>query len=433
MQVTRIDDAQALRGTEALRLQRRSACRASTHPPAQNFSVGLSHFLPGGGCEMDATPLEKVYVVHRRRGHDRHRGGRGDARRGTTRSTSAPNEARSIENRTNMPASMIVVMPYPPGGAMTTGPSLFDVSGKSALVTGATGAFGKMAAQTLADAGAKLTLAGGGADALDQLGSELRERGAAVETVPRRADTEADAEAMVETAVSSHGGIDLVVTAAGVNKVALATEQSPEDWQTVMDANAKGTWLVCRAAGRRMIDAGTRGKFVLVSSTRSDLGHPAGYTAYCASKAAVNLTRSARLRVGEARHQRQRDRADRVPVAADRVDVRRRRDQAQTVRAGFLTRIPLGRLGEPEDFVGALLYFLLARLATSAPARSCTSTAATRRGDGQDRRCRRRPDGARDRPGVRGGRPFGRDHGSQCRRARHRARAGAPESRARGR
>jgi NAD(P)-dependent dehydrogenase (short-subunit alcohol dehydrogenase family) len=239
-----------------------------------------------------------------------------------------------------------------------TAADLFNVAGKSALITGATGAFGKMAVETLADAGAKVTLAAGGAEALEQLGSELRDRGVAVETVPRRAETEEDAEAMVETAVAAHGGIDLVVTAAGVNKVGLATEQSPEDWQSVLDANAKGTWLVCRAAGRRMIDAGTRGKFVLVSSTRSDLGHPAGYTAYCASKAAVNLTTKA-LACEWGKHG--------INVNAIAPTVFRSPltewmfgddEQAKNVRAGFLTRIPLGRLGEPEDFAGALLYFL---------------------------------------------------------------------------
>jgi NAD(P)-dependent dehydrogenase (short-subunit alcohol dehydrogenase family) len=163
---------------------------------------------------------------------------------------------------------------------------------------------------------------------------------------------------MVEAAIATHGSIDLVVTAAGVNKVGLATEQSPEDWESVIDANAKGTWLVCRAAGRRMIDAGTHGKFVLVSSTRSELGHPAGYTAYCASKAAVNLTTKA-LACEWGQHG--------INVNAIAPTVFRSPltewmfgsdERAQAVRAGFLTRIPLGRLGEPEDFAGALLYFL---------------------------------------------------------------------------
>ncbi len=241
---------------------------------------------------------------------------------------------------------------------MTSARSLFDVSGKSALITGATGAFGQMAARTLGEAGANLTLAAGTADALEALGSELRDRGAAVEIVARRAEDEAAAEEMVERAVSTYGGIDLVVTAAGINKIGLATEQPVEDWQSVLDANVKGTWLVCRAAGRRMIATGTRGKFALVSSTRSDLGHPAGYTAYCASKAAVNLlTKTLACEWG----------AHEINVNAIAPTVFRSPltewmfgddERAQTVRAGFLTRIPLGRLGEPDDFAGALLYFL---------------------------------------------------------------------------
>jgi NAD(P)-dependent dehydrogenase (short-subunit alcohol dehydrogenase family) len=106
-----------------------------------------------------------------------------------------------------------------------------------------------------------------------------------------------------------------------------------------------------------MIGSGTRGKVVLVSSTRSDLGHPAGYTAYCASKAATNLITQA-LACEWGKHG--------INVNAIAPTVFRSPltewmfgddEHAQTVRAGFLTRIPLGRLGEPEDFAGALLYF----------------------------------------------------------------------------
>lgn len=241
---------------------------------------------------------------------------------------------------------------------MSTAQQLFDVSGKSALITGATGAFGAMAARTLAAGGARLTLSAGTADALAALESELREAGADVQAVSRRPETEADAEAMVEAAAAAYGGIDLVVTAAGINKVGLAVEQSVEDWESVIDANARGTWLVCRAAGRRMIEAGTPGKFVLVSSTRSELGHPAGYTAYCASKAAVNLITKA-LACEWGKHG--------INVNAIAPTVFRSPltewmfgddENAVAVRSGFLTRIPLGRLGEAEDFAGALLYFL---------------------------------------------------------------------------
>jgi quercetin dioxygenase-like cupin family protein len=113
MQVTRLGEAKPYEAPKhfdctALRLQGWDASDAT------NFSVGLSHFLPGGGCELDATPLEKVYVVTE--GEVTVITENGEATLGPYDSIYlAPNEARSIENRTNRPASMIVVMPYPPG------------------------------------------------------------------------------------------------------------------------------------------------------------------------------------------------------------------------------------------------------------------------------------------------------------------------------
>ncbi len=81
---------------------------------AENFWVGLSHFLPGGGAEMDATPLEKVYVIVK--GEVTVTTEAGDITLGPLDSCRlAPGEARSILNRTNRPASMLVVMPYPEG------------------------------------------------------------------------------------------------------------------------------------------------------------------------------------------------------------------------------------------------------------------------------------------------------------------------------
>jgi quercetin dioxygenase-like cupin family protein len=81
---------------------------------AENFWVGLSHFLPGGGAEMDATPLEKVYVVVE--GEVTLTTEEGDITLGPLDSCRLiPGEARSILNRTNRPASMLVVMPYPAG------------------------------------------------------------------------------------------------------------------------------------------------------------------------------------------------------------------------------------------------------------------------------------------------------------------------------
>jgi NAD(P)-dependent dehydrogenase (short-subunit alcohol dehydrogenase family) len=236
--------------------------------------------------------------------------------------------------------------------------SLFDVSGRSVLVTGATGAFGRIASLSLAAAGAHLTLAAGNATKLEAVAQEVSELGGKAVVVNRRPEEAVDAEAMVAAAVDAFGRLDAVVTASGLNKVAPIVEQAPDDWDEVMRANVRGSWLVCRAAGRQMISQGDGGKVVLVSSTRGKLGHPAGYSAYCPSKAAVDLLcRTLACEWG----------AHRITVNAIAPTVFRsdltawmyaEEDRGRQVREAMLARIPLGRLGEPEDFVGALIYLL---------------------------------------------------------------------------
>jgi NAD(P)-dependent dehydrogenase (short-subunit alcohol dehydrogenase family) len=235
--------------------------------------------------------------------------------------------------------------------------SLFDVSGRSALVTGATGAFGAMAARTLAGNGANLTLAGANSEKLERLGEELASAGAGVECIARRPGCEEDTDAMVEAAVEAHGGLDIVVAAAGMNRVGMITEQSVEDWQAVMDANVRGSWLLCRSAGRQLLEQGRGGKIVLVSSTRGRLGHPAGYSAYCPSKAAVDLL----ARTLACEWGRHRITVNAIAPTVFRSDLTawmyENEGRGKEVREAMLARIPLGRLGEPEDFAGALLFF----------------------------------------------------------------------------
>jgi NAD(P)-dependent dehydrogenase (short-subunit alcohol dehydrogenase family) len=235
--------------------------------------------------------------------------------------------------------------------------ALFDIAGRSAVVTGATGAFGQAASKALAAAGARVTAAGGNEEKLGALAAEIAAAGGDVETVARRPDTEDGAEEIVAAAVRAHGGVDILVTASGTNRVAPITEQSLGDWQAVMDANVKGSWLVCRAAGRDMLAAGRGGKVVLVSSTRGKLGLGAGYSAYCPSKAAVNLlTKTLACEWG-----RHGINVNAIAPTVFRSDLTawmyEDEGGGKATREGMLSRIPLGRLGEPEDFVGALLYF----------------------------------------------------------------------------
>lgn len=241
--------------------------------------------------------------------------------------------------------------------ARTSPLDLFDVSGRSALVTGASGAFGSAASRALAAAGASVTIAGGNADKLEALAAEIEAAGGTAAIVARRPAEEEDAEAMVNTAVERHGGLDIVISAAGTNRVSPIVDFEVDDWDAVMDANVRGSWLVCRAAGRQLLEQGRGGKVVLVSSTRGKLGLPSGYTAYCPSKAAVNLLAQT-LACEWGPHQIN---VNAIGPTVFRSDVTawmyEDEGKGRDTREGMLSRIPIGRLGQPEDFVGALLYF----------------------------------------------------------------------------
>jgi NAD(P)-dependent dehydrogenase (short-subunit alcohol dehydrogenase family) len=233
---------------------------------------------------------------------------------------------------------------------------LFGVKGKSAVVVGATGAFGKVVCATLGNAGAKLTIAAGNATELATLKGELDAVGIAATVVARRPNTEADCDAIVAAAVAAYGNVDILVIASGMNDVAPIVDMTPERFQKVMLANVDGAWLIARAAGKQMIAQGKGGKVVFTSSARGKLGHPAGYSAYCTSKSAVDgMTKALGCEWGKYG----------ITVNAIAPTVFRSPltawmfaddEKAKTTRAGFLARVPIGRLGEPEDLAGPLLF-----------------------------------------------------------------------------
>ncbi len=238
--------------------------------------------------------------------------------------------------------------------------SLFDIKGKTAIVTGASGAFGALAAQVLAGAGANVVIAAGRADELKKTAAECGKLGAEVESVAIRPNSEANCDRIVQAAVDTFGRVDILVVGSGKNDVSKIVDMSPDRFLDVMDANVTQSWLMARAAGRQMLKQGQEGKpggkIVLMSSARGLLGHPAGYTAYCASKSAVDgITKALGCEWGDTG----------ITVNAIAPTVFRSAltawmyedtDKAKDVRKGFLSRVPKGRLGEPSDLAGPLLF-----------------------------------------------------------------------------
>jgi NAD(P)-dependent dehydrogenase (short-subunit alcohol dehydrogenase family) len=234
--------------------------------------------------------------------------------------------------------------------------SLFDINGKVAIVTGASGAFGALASEVLAWAGAKLVLTAGNAAELEHVAERCREIGAEVEPVNERPVSEEICQTIVDAAVGRFGRVDILVVGSGKNDVGKIVEMAPERFLDVMDANVTQSWLMARAVGKQMLAQGGGGKIVLMSSARGLLGHPAGYSAYCASKAAIDgITRALGCEWGPTG----------ITVNAIAPTVFRSPltewmfaddERAKEVRKGFLARVPKGRLGEPEDLAGPLLF-----------------------------------------------------------------------------
>src|SRR5215216_2034083 len=146
--------------------------------------------------------------------------------------------------------------------------SLFDVSGKVAIITGASGTFGRAAALALSALGGKVLLASGSKAELEAVADEVREVGGEPATIVRRPETLDDAQAMLDAALVKFGRADQLVVASGVNKPGFIHEQPLEEWESVMDANVRGIWLMAKAVGTHWITNKVRGKVVVMSSVR---------------------------------------------------------------------------------------------------------------------------------------------------------------------
>ena len=241
---------------------------------------------------------------------------------------------------------------------LKTPQQLFDISNKVAIVTGALGAFGSIAARTLSSAGCKLVIADNDVEKLEAFASELKEDNKAVTTAAMWPNSTDNCAAIVDAAVSSYGRLDILVVASGMMHVDHIVDMELNNFEEVMKVNVTDSWTMCQAAGRQMIAQGDGGKVVLVSSARGLLGHPSGYSAYCGAKHAVNgIVKALGCEWGK----------EGITINALAPTVFRSNqtswmfeddERAVATRESILSRIPIGRLGEPEDLAGPLLFLV---------------------------------------------------------------------------
>ena len=228
---------------------------------------------------------------------------------------------------------------------------LFDVSGKVALITGATGGFGHTAAMALAMAGVKVMATGRSEDTLKALVEEIRGQGGDAAYSAGSPLEHDDVKRVVQDTVAHFGGIDILITAAGVNKPGAIVDQPLEEWDMIMDANVKGTWLYCKEVGKVMIGQKRGGKVILLGSARGELGM-ANYTGYSPSKGAVHLMAKS-LGCEWGPHGIN---VNAIAPTVFRTALTQWMFDDDAFYKNFLKRIPIGRLGEPEDFIGTVIF-----------------------------------------------------------------------------
>lgn len=156
------------------------------------------------------------------------------------------------------------------------------LDGKRALVTGASSGFGAHFAQLLASAGAEVVLAARRTDKLQSLADSLRAQGGAVSVVALDVSSKESVHACFEQT----GACDIVINNAGITVTRAMLEQTEDDWDSVIDTNLKGGWLVATEAARRLRDAGRSGSIVNIGSVLGERV-AAGVAPYAISKAGV--------------------------------------------------------------------------------------------------------------------------------------------------
>jgi 3-oxoacyl-[acyl-carrier protein] reductase len=222
---------------------------------------------------------------------------------------------------------------------------MFDLTGKNALVTGATGGLGNAIARKLHAQGATVALSGTRENVLQELAGELGER---AHVLPCNLSDADAVDALPKQAAEAMGALDILVANAGITKDQLLMRMKDEDWDTVMRINLESYFRLSRAALRGMMKA-RWGRIIGITSVVGVTGNP-GQTNYCASKAGmIGFSKSLAQEVAA--------RGVTVNCVAPGFIASPMTDAlTDDQKAAILTKIPAGDLGSGDDIAAAVVY-----------------------------------------------------------------------------
>jgi 3-oxoacyl-[acyl-carrier protein] reductase len=222
---------------------------------------------------------------------------------------------------------------------------MFDLTGKTALVTGATGGLGGAIARSLHASGAAVAVSGTRRDALEQIAGELAERS---HIVPCNLADKDEVETLVTRAEAAMGKLDILVANAGITRDSLLVQMRDHDWDEVINVNLTATFRLARAATRGMMRR-RFGRIIAITSVVGTTGNP-GQGNYAAAKAGmIGLIKSLAQEYATRGVT-----ANCVAPGFIQTPMTDKLNAKQ--RETILTRVPVGRLGAPTEIAAAVVY-----------------------------------------------------------------------------
>ena len=233
---------------------------------------------------------------------------------------------------------------------------LFGLKGKVALVTGGSSGLGVEFANALAIAGADVAIVARRVERLEAVAEQVRQRGVRCLSLEGDVGDDAAMEQVVQKTVSELGGVDILVNNAGISDFGRAEKIKSEDWDRVMAINLRAPFRLSQMVAQQMIEQGRGGRMINISSIAGEMANSVFPTvAYCASKAGLtNMTRQ--MAVEWARYNITVNAIAPGWFLTEMNTDPRHGDVKPEYKEMMESRTPMGRMGQPGELMGALLY-----------------------------------------------------------------------------